>query len=100
MRVLLTLPVTIRSASSDGAKFEEATHTLVVNAHGALVTLATPVTNGQLLVITNKATRANLDCKVVFIGHALGGKAQVGVEFVRPSSSFWQINFPPDDWGT
>lgn len=100
MRVLLTLPVSIRSASSNGGKFEEATHTLVVNAHGALVTLAAPVTSGQILVITNKATQAKLDCKVVFIGHADGGKAQVGVEFVQPSPSFWQINFPPDDWGS
>ncbi len=100
MRVLLTLPVSIRSASSNGAKFEEATHTLVVNAHGALVTLATPVTRGQLLVITNKATQAKVDCKVVFVGHGEGGKTQVGVEFSQPSASFWQVNFPPDDWGT
>jgi len=98
--VLLTLPVSVHSTSSNGSKFEEATHTLVVNAHGALITLAAPVTSGQVLIITNKATRAQLDCKVVFVGHAEGGKTQVGVEFIRPSPSFWQINFPPDDWGT
>ena len=23
---------------------------------------------------------------------------QMGIEFLQPSPSFWQIDFPPDDW--
>jgi hypothetical protein len=35
---------------------------------------------------------------VVHIGSAQGGKTQVGMEFIKPSGKFWQIDFPPDDW--
>jgi hypothetical protein len=100
MRVLLTLPVSIRGTLPDGNKFNENTYTLVVNAHGALITLSASVTQGQHVLIANKATQAQLDCRVVFIGQAQAGKTHVGLEFVQPSPSFWQINFPPDDWGT
>ena len=98
MRVLLTLPVSVNGTSPDGTKFDENTHTLVVNAHGALVTLSAGVSHGQLVLIANKATEAKVDCRVVFIGQAQAGKTQVGLEFVRPSPSFWEISFPPDDW--
>ncbi len=100
MRVLLTLPVKVYGISPDAKKFEEDTHTLVVNAHGALVTLVAPVAQGQSLTITNKATLEKLECRAVFVGHAQGGRTQVGLEFLLPSSSFWQINFPPEDWKT
>ncbi len=30
------------------------------------------------------------------IGQA--GKIQMGVEFTEACPSFWQIDFPPDDW--
>lgn len=96
--MLLTLPVKIHGMLPDGKKFDEETHTLVVNAHGALVTLVAPVAQGQTLTITNKATLQKLECRAVFIGPAQGGKTQVGVEFAEPSSPFWQINFPPEDW--
>jgi hypothetical protein len=34
----------------------------------------------------------------VYLGNSQGGKIQMGVEFVKPSPRFWQIDFPPDDW--
>jgi hypothetical protein len=35
---------------------------------------------------------------VVYVGNPQGAKAQVGIEFVKPSPAFWQIDFPPEDW--
>jgi hypothetical protein len=32
------------------------------------------------------------------VGAAQAGKAQMGVEFVKASRTFWQIDFPPEDW--
>jgi hypothetical protein len=69
-----------------------------VNAHGALISLEARVTPNQQITIANKTTRQTLECRVVHVGNAQGGKVQLGVEFVKASPTFWQIDFPPDDW--
>jgi hypothetical protein len=35
---------------------------------------------------------------VVYLGTSQAGKTQMGIEFSQPSTRFWQIDFPPDDW--
>lgn len=98
MRVLLSVPICVRGKTAANESFEEQTRTLVVNAHGALISLGAPVKANQPLAIENKATRRWHECRVVHMGTQAAGKIQVGVEFVEPSPSFWQIDFPPDDW--
>jgi hypothetical protein len=98
-RVILTLAVTVRIV--DGPKdtfFEEETHTLVVNVHGALVLLAGRVKKGQKLLLKNRATKEEQMCRVASFGPTSGGKTQVGIEFLKPSPDFWHISFPPEDW--
>ncbi|HKQ88529.1 MAG TPA: PilZ domain-containing protein [Candidatus Acidoferrales bacterium] len=98
MRVLLSVPIVVTGKDAEEKGFTEEARTLVVNAHGALIALATKVVANQIIGIANKATRQSLDCRVVHVGNAQGGKMQLGVEFVKPSPTFWQIDFPPDDW--
>jgi hypothetical protein len=98
MRVLLSVPIIVSGKSTDGQDFSEEARTLVVNAHGALIALATPVATGQQITVANKATRMSMECRIVYLGNAQGGKTQMGIEFVTASSTFWQIDFPPDDW--
>jgi hypothetical protein len=98
-RVILSLAVTVRT--EDGPKdksFEEDTHTLVVNSHGALIILAGKVAKGQKLRLRNRATKEEQVCRVVNVGAISGGKVQIGVEFLTPSPDFWHISFPPEDW--
>jgi hypothetical protein len=98
-RVILSLRVIVRT--EDGPKatsFEEETHTLIVNAHGALIALKSKVAKGQKLRLTNRATKAEQVCRVANLGPTSEGKAQIGVEFLKPSPDFWQISFPPEDW--
>jgi hypothetical protein len=98
-RVILSLRVIVRT--DDGPKatsFEEETHTLIVNAHGALIALKSKVVKGQKLRLTNRATKAEQSCRVASLGPMSEGKAQVGVEFLKPCPDFWQISFPPEDW--
>jgi len=98
-RVILSLPIVVRAEGGPGsAPLEEATQTLVVNAHGALITIAARVEKGQTLRIFNGTTQEELLCRVIYVGQKLGGKAQVGVEFHKPSPDFWRIAFPPEDW--
>ncbi len=98
MRVLLSVPIRVTGKTAANEDFEEQTRTLVVNAHGALISLQAPVAANQHLTVEHKATNESRECRVVHVGTQAAGKIQVGIEFVKPSGSFWQIDFPPDDW--
>jgi len=95
-RVLLSVPVTVSCEDPPGV-FTEKTQTLVVNAHGALITLAAKVTQGQTLLISDSSA-ASRSCHVVYVGPTVDGRTQFGVEFNEPAPNFWHITFPPDDW--
>jgi hypothetical protein len=98
-RVILTMPIVVRTEDAPrDASFEEQTHTLIVNLHGALILLEKKVTKGQKLRMLNRATQAEQVCQVASLGSKAEGKTQVGVEFLKPSPDFWQISFPPEDW--
>ncbi len=98
MRVLLSVPIRVTGKTAANEDFEEQTRTLVVNAHGALISLQAPVGANQRLTVEHKATNESRECRVVHVGTQAAGKIQVGIEFVKPSGTFWQIDFPPDDW--
>lgn len=98
MRVLLSVPIIVSGKNANNQDFKEETRTLVVNAHGALIALEAHVVAQKNVMLSNKSTQQSIECRVVHIGSAQGGKTQVGVEFIKPSGKFWQIDFPPDDW--
>jgi PilZ domain len=98
MRVLLSVPIRVTGKTAANEDFEEQTRTLVVNAHGALISLQAPVRTNQHLTVEHKATNESRECRVVHVGTQAAGKIQVGIEFVKPSGAFWRIDFPPDDW--
>lgn len=98
MRVLLSVPIQVSGKDRKDRHFDEETRTLVVNAHGALISLAAAVIAGQQITVANHATEQKSDCRIVYLGSAASGKIQMGIEFVKPSPKFWQIDFPPDDW--
>jgi hypothetical protein len=98
LRVLLSVAVIIRGTTPDGSAFSEETKTLVVNAHGALIHIGTEVKANQRITMTHKSTDETQECRIVHIGPMNAGKAQVGIEFAKPSPKFWRISFPPEDW--
>jgi hypothetical protein len=98
MRVLLSVPIQVRGKNAQSQDFTEETRTLVVNAHGALISLSAQVVVDQKVFVSNSATHQTQECRVVYFGNMQAGKAQMGVEFLTPSPAFWQIDFPPEDW--
>lgn len=98
MRVLLSVPITVSGNDASGKEFREETRTLVVNAHGALISLATQVKAQQQVRLANKATQKSLLGRIVYVSAPQAGRMQMGIEFEKPTASFWQIDFPPDDW--
>lgn len=98
MRVLLTVPIQVTGKNTASQDFSEETRTLVVNAHGALISLAAPVIAGQRIRVSNSATQQSMVCRVVYVGSPQAGRHQMGIEFEKPCPAFWQIDFPPEDW--
>ena len=98
-RVILSLPITVRSEdSSPESSFLEETQTLVVNEHGALIALESKVETGQTLRLFNPATNLEQACMVSYVGSPADGTTQVGLKFLAPSPDFWSITFSSDVW--
>jgi hypothetical protein len=96
-RVILNIPITVSGETLQG-QFSEKTQTLVINAHGALITLAARVSHGQKLGLKSVTHPETQACTVVFVGPTSEGRTQFGIEFTKPAPNFWQIAFPPQDW--
>jgi hypothetical protein len=97
-RVLMGVPVKISGHSTHGSLFEEQTHTLAVNAHGASILLFASVRNGQVLKLVNIATGDEAECTVAHVSQPKADRTEVGVFFVLANPKFWHITFPPQEW--
>lgn len=83
---------------TEGPQFAERTQTIVVNAHGALMSLVEKVAPEQRLFIQNTNSGEQKECHVVYMKKELGGPTRIAVEFTRPAPTFWRIAYPPADW--
>ena len=97
-RIEMAVPVVVYRRLGEGPQFCESTKTLVVSAHGALISLTDMVAPRQKLHMQNPNTGENLECRVVSVNKALIGPPRVAVEFTKATPGFWRIAFPPADW--
>lgn len=97
-RVLLRMPIAVIAAGADNKMAREQTHTLVVNAHGALISLDLPVWAGQVVILQNPETSEEQTCRIIRVNPKREGKAEVGIEFLKPAPNFWPVAFPSSDW--
>lgn len=67
---------------------------LSVNAYGGSLALAARVEQGQRILLVNKNTGEERECRVANVGALQNGKWTVGIEFAEPVENFWKINFP------
>jgi hypothetical protein len=89
-RINARVPVAVHLLDPAKKPVTESTHTVVVNAHGALILLATPVERQAIIRIENTVNHEELLCRVAHVGPTFMGKTQVAVEFIKPSASFSQ----------
>jgi hypothetical protein len=99
-RIDLSVPVVVYRPPRAGQQFCESTQTLVVSAHGALVTLTGMVAPKQRLLVQNTDSGELQECHVVYVKTELAGPTRVAVEFAQPAPKFWRIAYPPADWTT
>jgi len=97
-RIRARIRIIVRIQMRNKETVTEETDALVVNAHGGLVLLASAVMRDQFVTIVNVKTHEELLARVTGVGQRFMGKAQVGVEFIRPDPDFWGVFPQPKDW--
>jgi hypothetical protein len=97
-RLPLEVLLVVRGQSAERKLFQETTFTTSVSAHGALVVLSTKVEFGQTIYLKNPKTQKEMEGRVTRFGPLYGDQAQVGVDFVQPTLTFWPAAFPPKSW--
>jgi len=95
-RLKIRIPVVVRTQEKRSQA--EASHTLMVNAHGTLLLLAMPVSVNKFVVLENPGTGKEILCRVTHLGMQFMGKTQVGLEFIKPEPDFWGLDSHPEDW--
>jgi hypothetical protein len=97
-RLLLQVRVVVEGKRANKSPFSEETHTIVLNAHGALVEMSTSLDQGQIVTMQNMRTTDKSECKVKLVTRTQGGKFNTALEFTKPNPGFWHVSFPPEDW--
>ena len=93
-RLVLSIPVHVFGQDVFTESFNEFTHMVSVSAHGGALALAARVQKGQRILLVNKSTGQEQECRVVYVGSVQEGKWTVGIELVDPLPNFWKVNFP------
>ena len=97
-RLFLQVRIVVEGTLPNKSPFSEDTHTIIVNAHGALVEMGTSLDQGQVVTMRNVRTSENIECTVKLVTRSAGGKFSTAFEFTNPNPGFWRISFPPEDW--
>ena len=97
-RIRARVSISVRVQGRNKETICEDTHSLVVNAHGGLILLGASVGRDQFVTVVNPKTGQELLARVTAIGTRMMGKAQVGIEFIRPAPEFWGSSPWPEDW--
>src|SRR5215469_6690000 len=97
--VALEVPVTVNGArtvegSDKREPFSETTQTVLVFGNGAVIRLASSVTAGQLLFLTNEKTKKEVVCQVVKSKNYRNVSGYVELEFTEAVAGFWGMRFP------
>ncbi|HKQ87639.1 MAG TPA: TonB family protein, partial [Candidatus Acidoferrales bacterium] len=87
----------VRGATPQTEPFEEEASTMIVFPHGGVVRMATTVSVGQMLVLTNLRTSQDAICRVVKVRAYSNSQAYVEVEFTHRQVGYWGVHFPADD---
>jgi TonB family protein len=94
--VALEIPVTINGAhtvagSDKREPFSEATQTVLVFAHGAVVRVNSSLAPGQLVFLTNEKSKKEVVCQVLKSKSGGSSGNYVELQFTEPAPGFWGL---------
>lgn len=77
--------------------FEEQTSTIIIFAQGGVLKMSTPVTAGQMMVVTNLKSGHDVICRVIKVRAYAQGQSYVEIEFTHRQAGYWGVYFPSDE---
>lgn len=89
------IPIFIYGHTQANAPFHEEAYSAVVNDCGALLIMTTAVPVGDKLLLTNKVTQVEQECRVVGIGRRDGPNTEIAIEFTGLAQQFWRVTAGP-----
>ena len=89
------MPVFVYGHTSGRIPFHEEAYSANVSALGARLIMTATVRPGQTLLLTNKVTQAEQECRVAYVTGRDPQTVEVAVEFSTPVPDFWRITAPP-----
>jgi PilZ domain-containing protein len=94
-RVFIRIPVEVRGKNDAGKLFSEQTATVVINRHGARISLKAAVRPEDRVSVTNLQNSLTCPFRVVArLTKTLGPGPEWGFECLEPDMNFWGISFP------
>jgi TonB family protein len=79
--------------------FEEQAVTMIVFPQGGVLRMATPISPGQMAVLTNLKSGQDAICRVIKVRTYATGKSYVEIEFTNRQPGYWGVYFPSDSSG-
>ena len=76
--------------------FEEKTSTMIVFPQGGVLKMSTPVTAGQMMVVTNLKSGHDAICRVIQVRAFGHGQSYVEIEFTHRQPGYWGVQFQSD----
>ena len=88
-RFLANAPVFVYGYGATDEPFHERTEALSVNAGGGLITLATAVNSGQILLLINEVNQKEEKCTVIREVSTDLDRTGIVIKFQQPVPDFW-----------
>lgn len=98
LRIMFSIPVSVRGEDDKGTPFEAAGRTITLNRHGARIQISHALEPGQTIHVINQANEEEAEFRVVGpISPPLDKVGEWGVECAHVDKNIWDIYFPPSD---
>ena len=91
LRSKALIPVFVYGYGASKNPFYEEAYAAVVSDNGGLLIMNAHVEIGQSLLVTNRATEEDRNCRVAYVGEREPDEGVVGIEFAEPAPSFWRL---------
>lgn len=95
---MIQIPVYAHFQGPDGTELRVDAFTLLVNAHGCLLTMDFKPEEGQRMRLVNPKSALEQTGKVIRAQRSRDGAFAVAFEFDNPSPHLWSVVLPPTDW--
>ena len=89
------VPIYVYGHTPPQQPFHEEAYSAVVSALGGLLVMSSTVRPGQTLLLTNKVTQKEQECRVAYVGGRDPQSVEVAVEFSDLAPDFWRLTAPP-----